>query len=128
VLFRSRLTCLIVLLGLMAACGSQQPGAGSRASLVVGTVVAGPVSPVARPGEPATRPVSRATVEARRGSDIVVVARTDASGRYELTLEPGSYDILAKADRYFSKEPGKTITISSGETITVNFVLDTGIR
>jgi hypothetical protein len=112
----------------MVACGSQQPGSASRASLVAGTVVAGPVSPVQRVGESATRPVHQATVQALRGSDIVAVAHTDTAGRYELTLQPGTYVILAKADRYQSKKPSETVTVSAGQTRTMDFVFDTGIR
>lgn len=123
-----RLICLIALLGSTVACGSQQPERGSRACLVAGTVVAGPVSPVARPSAPATRPVPGATVEALRGSDIVAITRTDAAGRYQLRLQPGTYVILAKTDRYPSKQPGKTISISPGRTRTIDFVFDTGIR
>jgi hypothetical protein len=100
----------------------------SLPSLVTGTVVAGPVSPVARPSAAATRPVAGATVEALRGSDIVATARTNAAGRYQLTLQPGTYVIQAKADRYSSKQPGKTISISAGQTRTIDFVFDTGIR
>jgi carboxypeptidase family protein len=124
----SRIIAVIVLLGSMVACGSLRPGAGSRAALVTGTVLAGPVSPVSRPGVPATRPVRQATVEALRGSDIVAAARTDAAGRYKLALQPGTYVIRAKAGRYLSRKPAETINISSGETRTVDFVFDTGIR
>lgn len=124
---RSKLTCLAGLLWLIAACGSQQ-AAGYRTSLVTGTVLAGPVSPVARAGQPDTRPVAGATVEALRGTDIVARSRTDAGGRYELPLQPGSYVILAKSDQYRSKSQGETISVPEGETRTVNFVLDTGIR
>lgn len=124
---RPKLICLAGLLWLIVACGSQHP-AGYRTCLVTGTVQAGPVSPVARAGEPGTRPVAGATVEALRGTDVVAVARTDAAGRYELLLQPGSYVILAKPDQYRPRNPGETITVSAGETRTVNFVLDTGIR
>jgi hypothetical protein len=32
------------------------------------------------------------------------------------------------AGRFLSKSPDKTVTVSAGETLTVNFLLDTGIR
>lgn len=125
----ARFICLAVLLELMVACGSQQPAAGSPASSVGGTVEAGPVSPLARPGVPATRPLPGATVEALRGSDVVAATHSDAAGRYKLRLHPGTYLIRAKASgRFFSKKPGETVTISAGQTLTVNFILDTGIR
>jgi hypothetical protein len=128
VMLGPRVICLIVLAELVVACGSQRPGAGPSASLVTGTVAAGPVSPVARPGVPSTRPVRGATVDALRGDKIVAVAHTDDVGRYQLRLQPGTYVITVKADQYLSKKAGQTVTISAGETLTADFVLDTGIR
>jgi len=113
---------------MVAACGTQRPAAGPPASEVTGTVVAGPISPVARPGAPTTRPVSRATVEAQRGTEVVAVTHTDGAGRYELRLPPGTYVILAEADRYFAKRSSQTVTLSAGETRRIDLLIDTGIR
>jgi Carboxypeptidase regulatory-like domain len=125
----ARLTWPLVLAGLtVAACGTQQPGAGLPASRVTGTVLAGPITPVARPGVPATRPVPGATVEALRGSEVMAITRTDDAGRYQLTLPPGIYVILAKADSYFSKRKSQTVTVTAGKTLKISFVIDTGIR
>lgn len=113
---------------LIAGCGTQHPPTGPPASRVTGTVVAGPISPVARPGVPTTRPVPGATVEALRGTEVMAVALTDAAGRFRLTLPPGTYLILAKADRYLEKRKSQTVALSAGETLKVSFVIDTGIR
>jgi len=129
VVLAARLIWPLVAAGLMvAACGTQRPAAGPPASEVIGTVVAGPISPVARPGTPTTRPVSRATVEAQRGTEVVAVARTDGAGHYELKLPPGTYVILAKADRYFARMSSQTVTLSAGETRKIDLLIDTGIR
>lgn len=120
---------LAVLVPLMMGCGSQRPPTGPQPSLVVGTVTAGPITPVARPGRPDTRPLAGATVEALRGSDVVAVTHSDDHGRYQLSLRPGSYLIRARGPgRFLSRDPGKTVTISAGQTLTVDFGLDTGIR
>jgi hypothetical protein len=119
---------LAVLLEVIGACGSQQHAATHPASRITGTVAAGPMSPVARPGAAATRPVPGATIEALNGSKIIAVARTDRDGRYTLSLPPGSYVILVKASRYLTKQTTKTAAVSAGQTLTVGFVLDTGIR
>jgi hypothetical protein len=113
---------------LIVACGSQRQAATPPASRITGIVAAGPVSPVARPGVAATRPVPGARVEALRGSKIIAVARTDRAGRYTLSLPPGSYVILVKASRYLTKQATKTVAVSAGQTLKVRFVLDTGIR
>jgi hypothetical protein len=128
VIVGARLVCLIVIAELMVACGSQQPAAGRPASAVTGTVAAGPVSPVARPGVPATRPVRGATVEALRGGQVVAVTHTGDRGLYKLTLPPGTYVILVKDDRFLVKTKSKKVVLSAGETLKAVFVLDTGIR
>ena len=124
----TRLTLLITITGLIVACGSQRPATGRPASQVTGTVAAGPISPLARPGVPATRAVPGATVEALRGNQVMATTQTDEAGRYELRLQPGTYLIRAQSDKYLSKEKSKTVTLPTGQKLTVNLVLDTGIR
>jgi hypothetical protein len=59
----------------------------------------------------------------------VAVTRSDDRGRYELTVRPGTYLLRARPPvRFLAKNPVRTVTISAGETLTVNFRLDTGIR
>jgi hypothetical protein len=124
----AKLTFLTVVTGLVVGCGSQHPGAGPAASLVTGTVAAGPVSPLARPGVSATRAVPGLPVEALRGNQVRATAYTDKAGRYELSLQPGTYLIRAQSDKYLSREASKTVTISRGQKLTVNLIFDTGIR
>jgi Carboxypeptidase regulatory-like domain len=128
VILSARFAVLIVVTELMVACGSQRPLAGPPASLVTGMVAAGPVAPVARPGMPATRAVPGATVEALRENQVMATAYTDKTGRFELTLQPGTYLIRAQSDKYLSRQTSKTVTLSGGKHLTINLVLDTGIR
>ena len=128
VILGARLTVLIIVAGLSVACGSYRPTAGPPASLVTGTVAAGPVAPLARPGVPATGAVRGATVEALRGNQVMATAYTNQAGRYELKLQPGTYLIRTQSDKYLSKEASKTVTLSRGQKLTVNLVFDTGIR
>lgn len=128
VILGARLTLLILITGLIVSCGSQQPVAGLPASLVTGKVAAGPVSPLARPGVPATRAVRGATVEALHGTQVMATTHTDEAGRYELRLQPGTYLLRAQSDKYLSREKSKTVVLSRGQELTVNLVLDTGIR
>ena len=124
----ARLTLVIIVTGLIAACGSYRPGAPPPASLVTGTVAAGPISPLARPGTPATRAVRGAAVEALRGNQVTATAYTGKTGRYQLRLQPGTYLIRTQSDKYLSREARKTVTLSRGQKLTVNLVFDTGIR
>ena len=93
----------------------------------MGMVRAGPVTPLARPGVPATRPLPGATIDALRSGEVVATAHTDAGGEYQLRLLPGSYLIRAKAG-YPAGQGGQAVTVAAGQRLTVNFTLDTGIR
>jgi len=97
-------------------------------TVVTGTVEAGPIRPVSIVGQPSTRPLAGAVVEALRQGEVAAAAVTDDAGRYELELHPGSYLIRATATGLRSRQPGRMVTLSGGETLTVGFVLDTGIR
>jgi hypothetical protein len=97
-------------------------------AVVMGTVAAGPLHPTARADRPNTRPVPGALVEALLDGKVVAAATTDDEGRFELRVRPGTYLIRAKAEGLPSKEPGSTVTVSPEETLTIRFVLDTGIR
>ena len=124
----ARLTLVIIVTGLIVACGSHRPGAGPSASLVTGTVAAGPTTPLERPGVPATSPVRRVAVEALRGNQVMATAYTDKAGRYKLRLQPGTYLIRTQSDKYLSRQASKTVTLSRGQKLTVNLAFDTGIR
>ena len=123
----TRLTVLAIITGLVVACGSQRPGAGPPASLVTGTVAAGPTDPLAQPSVPATRAVPGMTVEALRGNQVVATAYTDEGGHYQLRLQPGTYLIRAQSDKFLSRQASKTVTLSRRQKLTVNLVFDTGI-
>jgi len=123
-----KFTVLILIAMLLAACGSQHPAAAPPTSVVTGTVSAGPVSPLARPGVPSAVVVRGTTVEALSGSQVIAATRTDQAGRYEFKLQPGTYLIRAQSDKYLSKEKSETVTLSEGQRLTVNLVFDTGIR
>jgi len=127
VILGARFTVLILATALIAACGSMRPVAGAPTSLVTGRVAAGPVSPGALPGVPATSAVPGVSVEALRGNQVIATAHTDKAGHYELKLQPGTYLIRAQSDRYLSREKSKTVTLSRGQKVTVNLVFDTGI-
>jgi len=119
---------VVILVELIVACGSQRQAAGAPTSRVTGTVAAGPIAPVARPGEANTRPVRGATIKALRGTRLVAVTRTDQIGRYTLTVPPGTYVILVTTPKYLTKRTSKTVSVAPGQTLKVGFVIDTGIR
>jgi hypothetical protein len=112
-----------------SASAAATPATSSESAVVAGHVSAGPVSPVSRPGTPNTRPVAGAQVEALRGSDVVAVTHTDNAGYYQFTLHPGSYVIAVTYVGYRASAPlARTVTAAAGQTQTLDFAVDTGIR
>jgi hypothetical protein len=83
---------------------------------------------VSRPGQPNTRPVDGARVEALRGTDVVAFTSTDHAGYYQLQLAPGTYVIAVTYPRLRPSPAEETVVVSAGQPQTLNFVLDTGIR
>jgi Carboxypeptidase regulatory-like domain len=98
-------------------------------AVVAGHVSAGPVSPVSRPGTPDTRPVDGAQVEALSGSDVVAVTHTDSAGYFQFTLHPGTYVIAVTYIGLRGSAPmTKIVVATAGQTQTLDFAVDTGIR
>lgn len=120
---------LIAVAGVLVACGNSKPEPAAAAGQITGQVSAGPLTPVSRPGQPASRPVDGALVEAMRGTDKVAVTRTDHAGRYQMALQPGTYVIAVSHAGYLRSVPAlRTVTVIAGHRQTVDFTLDTGIR
>jgi hypothetical protein len=113
---------------LVTACGANQSAQPPVASAVTGHVSAGPVTPVSRPGQPNTRPVDGARVEALHGTDVVALTSTDHAGYYQLRLAPGTYVIAVTYPGLRPSPLEKTVAVSAGQRQTLDLVLDTGIR
>jgi hypothetical protein len=108
-------------------------GASASASGIRGIAVAGPVSPVERPGVPNTRPLPGAiiTVRPARGGEEIARQHADQNGRFEIVLEPGTYLVVPLPPRANASLPrGKTETVEVPVNRFVEMVVhyDTGIR
>jgi hypothetical protein len=127
--FFIRYLLLIALAGLAVACGSRTPGEPPVIAVVSGHVSAGPITPVSRAGQPNSRPVAGARVEALQGSRVMAVTRTDRGGYYRLALRGGTYLIAVTSGEYRLYAPRtRTVVVAAGHNVTANFMLDTGIR
>jgi hypothetical protein len=64
------------------------------------------------------------------GRDIVIgEAMTDADGRATIELAPGDYIVVGVEVEGLMGLPGPTtVTVESGESVTVTLAYDTGIR
>jgi hypothetical protein len=108
-------------------------GAIANTSGIRGIAVAGPVSPVERPGVPNTRPLPGAiiTVRPARGGEEIARQPADQNGRFEVALEPGTYRVVPLPPRANASLPrGKTETVEVPVNRFVEMVVeyDTGIR
>lgn len=107
-----------------------QPGMG----MISGTVTVGPVCPVAREDEPcevSPEVYTSREVIAYRDDAVAVASRThlNADGSYQFRLPPGTYIIdIAREGIDRSPELPRTVTLDAGETETLDFFIDTGIR
>ena len=111
----------------LAACGGE--GAGDDASGIRGQALAGPQCPVEVEGSPCPDVPWEGTVVAiDTSTGDRFTTTTDAEGRFELPLAPGTYDVSidAGSDLPFAKP--QTVTVTDGAFADVVVSVDTGIR
>ncbi len=121
----------VAIIGLVvASCATATAATGT----LEGNVSIGPLQPVERPGE--KPPVPCEVYEARKimvydrsGQRLVYQVDIDCDGHYRVDLKPGVYtvDINRLGIDRSSEVPGQ-VEIKSGETITLDIDIDTGIR
>jgi len=111
---------------LTAGCGT--PTAPSD-TVLIGTVVRGPVQPVCRVDVPCDTPFS-ATFTVEQRDRVVATFLSDSKGHFEVRLAPGSYLVIpaATAPVIFPSSQGKEVTVGSNGPTTVVLHFDTGIR
>lgn len=125
---------LILLLSLLAGCA----GAAVEPGVIQGKVTVGPLTPVERVPEPGETPSPiPAQVYTSRSVDILKAdGRTlvkhvqfQGDGTYKVELPPGTYVVASPAGQFeHARELPKTVTLKSGEVVTLDLDIDTGIR
>ncbi len=68
-------------------------------------------------------PLSGAVVKVTSSTGAVVQYPTDASGKYNFTLEPGAYTVNVTANGYYGQQVS-SVQVVSGQTKTVDFKLN----
>lgn len=133
--FSMVLGMLVVLVGVLAACGVQTVNDGSQQNqgTLTGEVVAGPTSPVqsSSTSDP-TKPVPdrEVRIETVDGT-LVTTATTDTQGHFSVALAPGTYVVRVKivAGTIGMRQSNTPkVQIVAGQTVHVRVELDTGIR
>jgi hypothetical protein len=99
------------------------PLAVVAAGILWGSVSIGPLTPVCRAGTPCSGPAKHATLTFTRASRSIST-KTDAAGRYRLTLPVGTWSVRTSAGMRMTPF---SVVVRAG-THRTNFAIDTGIR
>ena len=116
-----------------AACGAYTFSGGQSSptpdsGTVSGSVLAVPCAPVEKVDSPCTgRPVAGVELDYLVGTKVEGRTVTDASGKYSIRLEPGSYTVMFKNVMRVVSGPTK-VSIAAGSNVVANYLLDSGIR
>jgi hypothetical protein len=119
-----RLIVLAIAVALVAACG-EAAGGPAETTLVKGSVVLSPASPVCHVGTSCSKPLPRFRLVFVRRGEIVARTKTDARGHYRVKLGPGRYAV--RALQRGQLDPSR-VRIPASARATVNFKFDAGIR
>jgi hypothetical protein len=120
-----RILATTLMLALIACGRSSGP---ANPSGIFGTVTAGPTCPVEQAGSPCPPAPWVGTVRATDDAGHVTDTQTDDNGNYTLTLQPGSYEVVAVTDGGPPTGQPVTIDVQAGHPIRVDLAVDTGIR
>jgi hypothetical protein len=101
---------------------------GTVDSGLYGRVVIDPAQPVCRVGVPCTAPAKDTWLTFSARGRPIVRARTNARGRYRVTLRPGTYAVRVEA-RVIGRglEPTRAV-VRTDRYRRVDFTIDIGIR
>jgi len=99
-----------------------------------GQVTIGPICPVERPDRPClptpeTYAARKVLVLSSDGANLVATVPLNQTGSYRVELDPGTYVVdINRAGIDRSPDVPRTITLTAGETVTLDIDIDTGIR
>jgi hypothetical protein len=122
--FVRRSLVLGLLLALTAACGNASGRPTSSKTVLEGSVLLSPATPVCRARSPCSKPLPHFELVFSRSGKVAARVQTDSRARYRVTLEPGRYTVTT--GRRGALHPQR-VRIPSRHT-TVNFKFDNGIR
>jgi hypothetical protein len=113
----------------LTACGGTGAGDDTATSGIRGRALAGPQCPVEIAGSPCPDLPWQGTVvatDSASGEEHAVM--TDAEGRFELRLDPGTYEVSIDAGSSPPFAKPQTVTVEEGSFTEIVVSVDTGIR
>ncbi len=117
---------LLTLIALTLAIATSAAAADTLSGLH-GTVRRGPTTPVCRPSVPCVAPAANMTLTFARAG-FVRSTRTDAHGRYRITLPAGTYRVRTSTTALGKIPQPARGEVRAGHSDQIDFTLDTGIR
>jgi len=123
-----RIGVLFILPLLCATTGCGAPAAPSD-TMLVGTVVRGPVRPVCQVDVPCDAPFS-AGFTVQQGGRVAASFRSDAQGHFDVLVAPGRYVVVPNPDAPLMSPSAqaKDVIVGPSGATTVLLHFDTGIR
>ena len=118
---------LVLVAVAVASCGGN--GSGDGTSGIRGQALAGPQCPVEVQGSPCPPiPYEGTVVATEVESGTAYTVDTDADGRFELPLEPGTYEVSIVSDTSPPFAKPQSVTVEAGSFSQITVSVDTGIR
>jgi hypothetical protein len=126
---------LVLALALFLAAGAGcMAGPASPKGTLQGQVTIGPICPVERPDQPCTPTpetyaARKVVILSPEGGSLIATVSLNQTGYYRVDLDPGTYVVdINRAGIDRSPDVPRTLTLASGETVTLDIDIDTGIR
>jgi len=119
---------IVLVAVVLAACGSDA-GAEDATSGIRGQALAGPQCPVEVAGSPCPDLPWQGTViatAATSGEESTVT--TDAEGRFEFSLDPGTYEVTIAPGSSPPSAETQTVVVEADSFTEIVVAVDTGIR
>lgn len=118
---------LVLVAVVLAACGSDAGGEDATSG-IRGQALAGPQCPVEVQGSPCPDlPWEGTVIATDAGSGAMTTVTTDEEGRFEFSLDPGTYRVTIAASSPTSARP-QTVVVEADSFTEIVIAVDTGIR
>jgi hypothetical protein len=119
---------IVLVAVVLAACGSDA-GAEDATSGIRGRASAGPQCPVEVEGSPCPDLPWQGTVIATDAdSGATSTVTTDAEGRFEFALDPGTYEVTIAPGSSPPSAEAQTVVVEADSFTEIVIAVDTGIR
>jgi hypothetical protein len=122
--------CSLCFVLALTGCGG---GADPALATIQGTVTSGPTCPVESVENPCPpRPVADREVDLQtQAGSTAAKTTTDTAGHYRFNTDAGSYVVyvrIVQGEVGMRQITSGNVTVAAGQTVTLDIVLDTGIR